>query len=312
MALPAVLRSGLSVPVIAAPMTRVSGPELVIAACRAGVMGSFPTHNACDVDQLDAWLRWIRREISASPEEAAAFAANLVVHNSNPRLAADMDCLIRHQVRVVITSVGSPASVVGPLHDAGCLVLADVATMRHVERALDAGVDGLVLLAAGAGGQTGWLNPLSFVRAVRRQFDGPVVLAGGVSDGAAVFAAEVLGADLCYMGTAFVATSESRASDAYRSATVAAGLDDVVETRAATGLPVNFLRSWWECHAAHVVGANESAGSFAFSSLVGDSETWAAGHSVAGVSRVQSVATLVENVRKQYRSVRAAMLGTVP
>ncbi|MFO7190929.1 MULTISPECIES: nitronate monooxygenase [Thermocrispum] len=312
MALPAVLRSGLEVPVIAAPMTRVSGPELVVAACRAGVIGAFPTHNARDADELDAWLHRIRHDVAEGSGAAAAFAANLVVHRSNHRLDEDMACLIRHRVPVVITSVGSPVPVVGPLHDAGCLVLADVATMRHVERALAAGVDGLVLLTAGAGGQTGWLNPLAFVRAVRREFAGPVVLAGGVTDGATVFAAEVLGADLCYMGTAFIATTESRASDAYRNAVVAAGMDDVVQTTAATGLPANLLRSWWERHTDHLGRSDGASGTFTFSSLLGDREPWAAGHSVAGVDRVRPVAALVESVRKEYQSARAAAFGTMP
>ncbi|GAB1512586.1 NAD(P)H-dependent flavin oxidoreductase [Actinophytocola sp. KF-1] len=168
------------------------------------------------------------------------------MHRTNERLAADVDCLVRRRVEIVITSVGSPAAVVGPLHDAGCLVFADVATMRHVDRALDVRVDGLVLLTAGAGGQTGSANPFAFVRAVRARFDGPIVLAGGVSDGAAVLAARALGADLCYLGTKLIATTESLADDAYRQAVVDAGLDDVVETSLPSGLPANFLRSWWE------------------------------------------------------------------
>ena len=160
--LPDSIRNRLRLPLIAAPMFLVSGPALVIAACRAGMIGSFPTANCRTIAELDAWLA----EIKAATEGVAPFCPNLIVHRSNPRVAEDVRVLLRHAPRVVITSVGSPAGVVAPLHDAGALVLADVATLRHAERALEAGADGLVLLTAGAGGQTGWLNPFVFVRAV--------------------------------------------------------------------------------------------------------------------------------------------------
>lgn len=300
MALPARWASSLALPVIAAPMTGVSGPDLVIAACRSGVIGSFPTHNARTVDELDSWLSRIRTECAASGT-VPPFAPNLVVHRTNGRLAADVACLVRHGVEVVVTSVGSPAPVLDPLHDAGCLVLADVATMRHVESALGAGVDGLVLLTAGAGGQTGSANPFAFVRAVRARFDGPIVLAGGVSDGAAVLAARALGADLCYLGTKFIATAESLADEAYRAALVEAGLDDVVQTSVPSGLPANVLRSWWESRLEATPGrAPAPAGGFAhYRTLTGDA-VWAAGHSVAGVHEVATVADLVETTRKEY------------
>ncbi|MPZ83630.1 MAG: nitronate monooxygenase [Actinophytocola sp.] len=304
MTLPATLARNLALPLIAAPMTGVSGPDLVVAACRAGVIGSFPTHNARTVEDLDRWLRHVNAETGG----AAPFAPNLVVHRTNDRLAADVDCLVRHGVELVITSVGSPAPVLGPLRDAGCLVFADVATMRHVDRALDAGADGLVLLTAGAGGQTGAANPLAFVRAVREVFDGPVVVAGGVSDGAALLAARVLGADLCYMGTAFIATEESLADDAYRHALVGAGLDDVVQTSVPSGLPANFLRSWWESQPESRTGQAAPAGGFAHSAALAQRGVWAAGHSVAGVHGVGSVAELVETISKQYDLARSALL----
>lgn len=306
MTLPARLAGGLALPVIAAPMTGVSGPDLVVAACRSGVIGSFPTHNARTVDELDDWLRRIRMESAApgAPGPVAPFAPNLVVHRTNERLAADLGCLVRHRVELVISSVGSPASVLEPLHEAGCLVFADVATMRHVDRALDAGVDGLVLLTAGAGGQTGSANPFAFVRAVRALFDGPVVLAGGVCDGAAVLAAQALGADLCYLGTKFIATRESLADEAYRAALVTAGLDDVVQTSVPSGLPANFLRSWWESRPEAGNGSSAPAGGFAHYRTVTGEAVWAAGHSVAGVREVATVAELVETTRKEYELAR--------
>ena len=194
-------------------MFLVSGVELVVAACRNGVIGSFPTVNCREVELLDAWLSEIgerlQRHADASGKRAAPVCPNLIVHRSNARLEEDVRMLLRHKPEMVITSVGSPAPVLQPLHDAGALVFADVASVRHAERAVAAGADGLVLLTAGAGGQTGWLNPFAFVRAVRAFFDGPIVLAGGISDGHALRAAEALGCDLAYMGTRFIATSMS-------------------------------------------------------------------------------------------------------
>ena len=212
-------------------MFLVSGVDLVVAACRNGVIGSFPTVNCRSPEQLDEWLGAIegqlRRHSDASGKAAAPACPNLIVHRSNARLEQDLAVLLRHKPEIVITSVGSPAPVVKPLHDAGALVFVDVASIRHAERAAAAGADGLVLLTAGAGGQTGWLNPFVFVRAVRGFFDGPIVLAGGVSDGHALRAAEALGCDLAYMGTKFIATRESMADPRYKEMLVASSADDI-------------------------------------------------------------------------------------
>src|SRR3954471_25074603 len=210
----------LSLPLIAAPMFLVSGVELVVAACRNGVIGAFPTVNCRSPEQLDEWLGEIesrlRRHSDESGKPSAPICANLIVHRSNARLEQDLAVLLRHNPEMVITSVGSPAPVLKPLHDAGAVVFADVASIRHAERAVAAGADGLVLLTAGAGGQTGWLNPFAFVRAVRAFYDGPLVLAGGIADGYALRAAEALGCDLAYMGTKFIATNESLADPRYK------------------------------------------------------------------------------------------------
>jgi len=237
-ALPAALKARLRLPLIAAPMFLVSGPALVTAACRAGVIGSFPTANCRTIEELDRWLA----EIKAEAGGAAPFCPNLIVHRSNPRLADDLAAVLRARPEMVITSVGSPEGVLKPLKDAGCLVLADVASVRHAEKAAAVGVDGLVLLTAGAGGQTGWVNPFAFVRAVRKFWDGIVVMAGGMSDGQAIAAAETLGCDLAYMGTKFIATRESLAKDEYKAMLVKSRLDDVLLTRAFTGLETNMLR----------------------------------------------------------------------
>lgn len=298
--LPGSLASRLAVPVVAAPMTGVSGRDLVVEACRHGVIGSFPTHNTSGADELDRWLRDLRTVL---PQGAAPVAPNLVVHRSNPRLSEDLAVLTRHQVELVITSVGSPELVVGPLHDAGTLVFADVATMRHVERALDLGVDGLVLLTAGAGGQTGWYNPFAFVRAVRERFDGPVVLAGGGADGAAVLAAQVLGADLVYMGTRFIATRESLAVEDHRAALVRASIDDIAQTTAVSGLPANFVRQSLESFAPSRQYTEAPAG-FDFANLVQGAEVWAAGHTAHAVKRTLTTESLITTIRTEYELAR--------
>ena len=300
----------LTLPLIAAPMLHVSGPDLVIAACNSGVIGAFPTANARDVAQLDDWLGRMARE--AGPD-AAPCCPNLIIRQ--PRLRDDLACLVRHRVAMVITSVGSPAEVVGPLHDIGALVFADVATVAHAEKAVRTGADGLVLLGAGAGGQTGWLNPLAFVRAVRAGFDGPIVLAGGISDGQALWAARVLGCDLAYMGTKFIATRESMASDAYRDMLVASGMDDVLLTKAFTGLQTSMLRpsiiaagldpDRLDEQVTPATAREAFGGGKAAEGRRRWADIWSAGHSVSGVDAVLSVADLVAQTRREYDAARS-------
>jgi nitronate monooxygenase len=310
--LPTRLADRLRLPVIAAPMLRVSGPDLVVAACTAGVVGAFPTANARSAAELDAWLADIAARTGPS---AAPCAPNLIMRS--PRLAEDVDVLVRHRVELVIASVGSPAPVVGPLHDAGALVLADVATLRHAERAVAAGADGLVLLSAGAGGQTGWMNPFAFVRAVRGFFAGPLVLAGGVGDGTALLAARVLGADLAYMGTAFIATRESMAAPEYKRMLVGSTLDDVVLTRAFTGLPSSILGPSIRAVGLDPATLDETVTPDGAAQLYGHGgsgprrwgEVWSAGHSVSSVSGVPSAAELVDRVRTEYDHARRRTEG---
>ena len=311
----------LRLPLVAAPMFSVSGVDLVVAACRNGVIGAFPTVNARSTAVLDQWLREIAARLFAAPEEAAPVCPNLIMRS--PRMADDLACLVKHRVELVITSVGSPAPAVAALHDIGCLVLADVATLGHARKAIAAGADGLVLLTAGAGGQTGWLNPLAFVRALRAEYDGPLVLAGGISDGVALRAAQVLGCDLAYMGTRFIATHESLAEDAYRDLLVQASLDDVLLTQAFTGLPTNILvasirRAGLDparldeqvspASAAQMFGGGtyrDTAEAQAAGVAPGDGprrwrDIWSAGHSVSAVRTVQSVDALVAQLEQEY------------
>jgi nitronate monooxygenase len=305
----------LSLPLIAAPMFLVSGVELVTAACRNGVIGSFPTVNCRSSEQLDLWLgdieQRLRRHSDQTGKPAAPICPNLIVHRSNARLDADLQVLLRHRPELVITSVGSPAPVLAALHDAGALVFADVASIRHAERAVASGADGLVLLTAGAGGQTGWLNPFVFVRAVRAFFDGPIVLAGGIGDGHALRAAQALGCDLAYMGTKFIATAESMADARYKAMLVASSADDILLTTAFTGLQTNMLRpsiaaagldpeNLPERGAIDIgkdidIGARESR-------PARWRDIWSAGHSTSGVSGVLAVDDLVAQTIAEYRA----------
>ena len=293
----AALVDRLVVPVVAAPMFGVSGPELVIAACKAGVVGAFPTANAPSSAELDDWLTCIRHETAG----AAPWAANLIVHRSNPRLASDLAAVCSHRPPIVITSVGSPAAVAGAIHEAGGLLLADVATVAQARKALAAGADGLVLLCAGAGGQTGWANPFAFVRAVRGWFDGPVVVAGGIADGWAVHAATVLGADLAYVGTRVLATTESRASEAWKEHVAAAELDEVVLTTAITGLPTNVLAGSFE-EAALRATVDERAPSPEPGRAV---RAHVAGHGVSTITDVVPVAKVVLRLADEFAVTRA-------
>ena len=290
----------LRLPLIAAPMFRVSGVDLVVAACRGGVVGAFPTANCRSAEELDHWLTTIRSAALAAP-----WCANLIVHRSNPRLQDDLAVLLRHDPELVITSVGSPSAVVGPLHDAGALVFSDVASIRHAERALEAGADGLILLTAGAGGQTGWLNPFAFVRAVRRFFAGPVVLAGGIGDGLALAAARALGCDLGYMGTRFIATDESMAQSEYKQMLVSSGADDVLLTRAFTGLQTNMLRPSILAAGLDPDDLPERGGIDVAKDLNADRprrwrDIWSAGHSVSLVEGIVPVGALIDTIAGEY------------
>jgi nitronate monooxygenase len=317
MALPTEWHTRLRLPLIAAPMLHVSGPALVAASCRAGVIGAFPAANCRRSGELQQWIVEIRQTLGTT--NAAPFAVNLIVRSAT--LADDLACVIREKVELIITSVGSPAALVGPLHDAGCRVLADVATLAHAEKALSAGVDGLVLLCAGAGGQTGWVSPFAGVRSVRPLFDGPLIVAGGLSDGHALWAAMAMGADLGYMGTRFIATPESLASDAHRRMLVDADWDDIVPSSAFTGLPVNWLRPSLIAAGLDPDALNAAALKAGPAELFGTrdpgehrrwTDLFSAGHSVAGVHAVRPVAALVDELAAEYDAARLRSCGMNP
>lgn len=288
------LRARCRLPVIAAPMFLVSGPEMVIAACRAGIVGAFPTLNARTTNDLDSWLSRIR----AATTDAAPYAANLILDPRNPRRDADMAVVLKHQAPVVIASVGSPIPVIEPVHSYGGIVFSDVATLKHARKAVEAGVDGLVLLTAGAGGNTGSLNPFAFVSAVRRFFDGPIALAGGLTSGTDLRALQVLGADFAYMGTPFLAAHESMAPDDHKDAVVAGNIDDIVLSDRVSGLDANFLRP--RLQEAGALEPDGTVRDMRSDSLISWRNVWSAGHGVGMVTDRQPLDAIVERLRRDY------------
>ena len=247
MPIPVQFEGRLSLPAIAAPMFIVSGPALVLATCKAGVVGTFPVVNARSHDLLDQWLG----EIAADLDEARAgnpnqpiapHGVNLVVHKTNVRLEKDLALTVKHKVPVVVTSVGDPGNIAAEIQSYGGLVFHDVTNVRHAQKAVAAGVDGLILVCGGGGGHAGTMNPFALVPQVREFFDGTVILSGCISDGASIRAAEALGADMAYLGTRFIATEEANASDGYKSMLIEADARDIVYTPAISGLPANFMR----------------------------------------------------------------------
>ncbi len=247
MPIPVLFEGRLSIPAIAAPMFIVSGPELVLAACKAGVVGTFPVVNARSYELLDQWLGDISTELDAaragnSNRTIAPHGVNLVVHKTNVRLEKDLELTVKHKVPVVVTSVGNPGDIATSIHAYGGIVFHDVTNIRHAQKAAAAGVDGLILVCGGAGGHAGTMNPFALVRQVREFFDGTIILSGCISDGAGIRAAEALGADLAYLGTRFIATEESLAPDSYKAMLVEAEARDIIYTPAISGIPANFIR----------------------------------------------------------------------
>lgn len=297
-ALRADMRSGLTVPAISAPMFLVSGVDHVLACCRAGIIGSFPTINARTIDILDAWLGQMSAGQTAG---SGRHAANLIVHKSNSRLEEDLALVVKHRVPIVISSVGSPVRVIDAVHAYGGLVLADVATLRHARRAAETGVDGLILLTAGCGGNTGWLNPFGFTAAVREFWDGPLVLAGAISAGRQMRALEMLDVDLAYIGTSLIATSESLAPEAYRQLLVEATIDDIFLTDAITGIPANFLKNSLERAGFDTKGKHAKPEAFSLEKETRAwRDVWSAGHGVDAVRAVQPVAEVVARLKREY------------
>jgi nitronate monooxygenase len=290
------LRLQLRIPVVVAPMFLVSCPQLVVAACRSGVIGGFPTLNARSTQVLADWLEQIARDT----EGTAPYAANMILDKSNKRFDADFELVRERRVPIVIASVGKPDRIVEPVHAYGGIVFADVATLRHARNAAAAGADGLVLLTAGAGGNTGWQNPFAFVAAVREFFDGPLAVAGCVSQGLELRALELLGADLGYMGTAFLASSESEAPPEHKQAILDADIDSIFLTDALSGMKANFIRN--RLHDAGHIAADGSVRQTGRIDVASWKEVLSAGQGVGRVRAIEPVTVIVDRLEREYKS----------
>lgn len=289
----------MKLPVIAAPMFLISGPDLVIACCRAGIVGSFPALNQRSTQGLRDWIRQIKSALAPG----TPFAVNLIVHASNPRLQADLAVVVDEQVPIVITSLGAVPDLVSAVHSYGGLVYHDVTTRRHAQKAAEAGVDGIIAVAAGAGGHAGRLSPFALAAEVRDVFDGDLILAGCMNTGADVLAARALGAKYAYVGTRFINTLESQAPEDYRQMIVECGAEDITYTDQVSGVWGNFLTpsldaaSLKQDHAEVDLSAELTApkdGAQAWKTL------WSAGQGVAGISDCPSVAELVARMEREY------------
>jgi nitronate monooxygenase len=302
MPLPDQLLPNLALPAIGAPMFLISGPEMVVAQAKAGIIGSFPTPNARTPEILDGWMRQISEALADDPT-AAPWAANLVVHPSNDRLPADLECVLRHKPPLVITALGSPGRVVEFVHGYGGLVFADVNSVGFARKAAATGVDGLVLVASGAGGHTGATAGFAFVEEVRQFWDGPIVLGGAISTGQAIRAAEILGANLAYVGTALIACTESMAEQAYKDMVVAAGAEDIVPSNGITGVTANWLRP--SLIAAGYDPANMPEDKKPnFENALDDAKAWknvwSAGQGVGAVTAIEPMAKIVARLKMEY------------
>lgn len=308
----------LRLPVVASPMFIASGVDLVIAQCKAGIVGSFPALNARPAAALDQWIDRIETELARHDKEhpgnpAAPYAINLILHKSNDRLQADLDTCVRRKVPIVITSVGNPASVVEAVHAYGGLVFHDVINQRHARKAAAGGVDGLILVCAGAGGHAGRLSPFALVSEVRRWFDGLVLLGGAISNGEHVLAARAMGADLAYVGTRFIATPEANVQPEYRQSVLDAGAEDVVYTDLFSGVHANYLRS--SVSAAgfdpdHLPPKGEHDENFGSESMHKSKvwrDIWSAGQGVGSVDAIQPTGQLIEAMRRGYEAAKSRL-----
>lgn len=314
--LPQTLRQ-LKFPVIASPLFIISNPKLVIAQCIAGVVGSMPALNARPAAQLDEWLAEITEALAAHnrahPERPAApFAINQIVHKSNDRLEHDMALCVKYQVPVIITSLGAREEINQAAHSYGGVVLHDIINNRFARKAIEKGADGLIAVAAGAGGHAGVKSPFALVQEIRQWFDGPLALSGSIATGQAVLAAQAMGADFAYIGSAFIATHEARAIEAYKQAIVDCNSDDIVYSNLFTGVHGNYLAP--SIRAAgldpqQLPESDPSQMNFGSQSTKAWKDIWGAGQGIGAISQVRSTADFVSQLRHQYRAARQRLLS---
>ena len=317
--LPPVL-SNLPLPIIAAPLFIVSWPRLLIAQCKAGVVGSMPALNARPAEQLDDWLAEITETLAAHnlshPQQLAApFAVNLIVHKSIDRLEQDLATCVKHKVPLIITSLGARTDVNQAIHSYGGVVMHDVINVTHAHKAIEKGADGLIAVAAGAGGHAGTKSPFALVQEIREWFDGPLALSGSIANGRAVLAAQVMGADFAYIGSAFIATEEARAADEYKQSIVNSSSDDIVYSSYFTGVHGNYLKP--SIRAAgmdpdHLPEADPSSMDFGGDQSKAWKDIWGCGQGIAAIKQVTSARALVERLGNEYRAARREILALMP
>lgn len=295
----------LRIPVVAAPMFLVTGPALVIAACRAGIVGAFPTTNCRSAEELDRWMAEITGAIAGRP-----WAANLITHSTNSRLADDLTLIAKYRPPLVITALGSPAPVLDTVHGYGGQVIADVTTPQLARKALAAGADGLACISHGAGGHTGQLSPFAFISAVRMFHRGLLAVGGGISDGAGVAGAIAAGADLAYMGTRFIASTESDAQEAYKAMLVDASIGEIVVSAAPTGTPASWLRASLAA-AGYDDGDTHTQRNYDPARVDAKRwrDIWAAGQGVHATRAVEDVEMIVETLAAEYETARSRLIG---
>lgn len=317
MALPDRLKKSLAFPAIGSPMFIVSTPDLVIAQCLGGIVGSFPALNARPAGQLDVWIERIKTALARAKAEdpsrvIAPFAVNQIIHASNDRLLLDLESCIRHEVPIIITSLRAPGEEVKAIHAYGGLIFHDVTTIRHAEKALEAGVDGLILVCAGAGGHAGTLSPFAFVSEIRRFYDGPVILSGAMTSGAAVLAAQAMGADLAYMGTRFIATTEANAAENYKRMVVESSVADVVYTPFFTGVPGNYLKPSIVAaglDADALPEADKDQMQFSSNHAKPWKDIWGAGQGVGNIDAILPTAEVIARLKTEYAQARDHLCG---
>ncbi|MBY4588144.1 MULTISPECIES: NAD(P)H-dependent flavin oxidoreductase [Rhizobium] len=317
MALPPILRDKLRLPVIGSPLFIISHPKLTLAQCKAGVIGAFPALNARPESQLDEWLAEITEELArhdaAHPDRPAApFAVNQIVHMSNKRLEHDLSLCVKYKVPIVISSLGAVPEVNAAVHSYGGIVLHDIINNRHAHSAIRKGADGLIAVAAGAGGHAGTLSPFALIQEIREWFDGPLLLAGAISTGGAILAAEAMGADMAYIGSPFIATEEARATEAYKQAIVEGAAGDIVYSNYFTGVHGNYLKP--SIVAAGMDPDNLPAADVSkmdFEQAVGGAKAWkdiwGSGQGISAVKAVEPVAKLVDRLEAEYKAARARL-----
>ncbi|MFT4158490.1 NAD(P)H-dependent flavin oxidoreductase [Shinella sp.] len=315
MALPAILKDKLRLPVVGAPLFIVSHPALTLAQCKAGVIGAFPALNARPESQLDEWLAEITEGLAAHDAKhpdrpAAPFAVNQIVHRSNRRLEHDLAMCVKYKVPVVISSLGAVPEVNAAIHSYGGIVLHDVINNRHANSAIRKGADGLIAVASGAGGHAGTLSPFALVQEIREWFDGPLLLSGAIATGGAILAAEAMGADMAYIGSPFIATTEARASDAYKQAIVDGNAADIVYSNYFTGIHGNYLKPSIAAAGMdpdHLPEADPSKMDFDKATIGAKAwkDIWGCGQGIGAVKAVEPVEALVARLAREYAAARA-------